>query len=114
MSPPASRSAMMPDPTTAASKKNVPNISATTRLVNGGRIRGSDRCWRATGRRRFSFQRFSVADAVLDLRAALTRCGFGKIVFQHHEYFPLVAVRIADPRLILKGVTAIGLHLVAS
>ena len=33
--PPARRSAIMPEPATAASRKNVPSASATTRFLNG-------------------------------------------------------------------------------
>jgi hypothetical protein len=36
-----------------------------------------------------------------------------QIVFQNDKDFPLVAVRVSDPRLILHRVAATGLHLVA-
>ena len=36
-----------------------------------------------------------------------------QIVLQHHEHFPFVAVGIVDPRFVLQGVTAVGLHLIS-
>src|SRR5271163_1720114 len=37
-----------------------------------------------------------------------------QIVLENNEHFPLIAVRIMHPRLILRRIAAIGLHLVAS
>src|SRR5689334_4609139 len=44
-------------------------------------------------------------------RAARRRAGdFGKVVLQHDERLPLVAVRVVDPCLVLRRVAAVGLH----
>src|SRR5204862_6584232 len=47
-------------------------------------------------------------------RAARRRPGdLGKVVLEHHEGLPFVAVGVVDPGLVLRGVAAVGLHLVA-
>src|SRR5271168_5292404 len=52
--------------------------------------------------------------------AGSAACGSGpslflrQIVFENDEHFPLVAVRIMHPRLILRGIATVRLHLVAS
>src|SRR5271168_3572550 len=59
------------------------------------------RHWRATARRTAgSARRFSL----------LLR----QIVFENDEHFPLIAIRIMHPSLILRRIAAVGLHLVAS
>src|SRR5580692_7499247 len=46
--------------------------------------------------------------------ASLSGRRLGQIVFENDEHFPLIAVRIMYPGLILGGIATVGLHFVAS
>src|SRR5262245_54322609 len=109
----ARRSAMIPDPTTAASRKNVPSASATTRFFNGRHIRDSNRCWRTARGRALGGQHFGVARGLVQLCSTLTRCSFRQVVLEHDEHFPIVAVRIAYPGFVLQCVATVGLHFIS-
>src|SRR5258707_12210995 len=39
--------------------------------------------------------------------------GFGEVVLEEDKDFPLVAVGVMDPRLVLRGIAAVWFHLVA-
>src|SRR5690348_11955487 len=118
MLPAASRSPMIPEPTTAASNMAVPMASATTRFRNGCFTRYSY-TFRAARRRAIRrIHAWSCATAIDDvlgnaLGPALTRRSFGQIVFQDNKDFPLVTVGISHPGFVLQGVAATRLHLVA-
>src|SRR5690349_6204948 len=118
MLPAASRSPMIPEPTTAASNIAVPVASATRRFSSGWFTRDSYTCRAARWRAIRGIHPWICAAAIRDVlgngvRTALTRRRFGKIVFQYNEHFPLITIRISHPGLVLQGVAATGLHLVA-
>src|SRR6185369_5841169 len=95
--PAASRSPIIPEPTTAASNIAVPVASATTRFGNGWFTRDScRRCSTAFGG---GVHHNRVARA--DLRTTFARCSLSQIVFEYNEHFPLVAVRVSHPGLVL-------------
>src|SRR6185295_14058976 len=93
-----SRSAMTPEPTTVATSSNVPMPSATARRRSSasvaiprhrrGRLLGAAQR-RAAGRSLRRGRRLWCSDVAL-----------------HHEHFPLVAIRVLDPDLVLHGVAA--------
>src|ERR1700752_1287445 len=96
---PESRSAMIPDPTTAATRKPVPKASATRRrsIVWGICDLNWSRCT-AHGCRWLNFF-FSTSG--LNFGSAFTRYGFGQVIFQHDEYFPFITIGIPDPGFVL-------------
>lgn len=63
----------------------------------------------AASRRDFLFFAIDVRERRYAARSIVTLC-LGEIVFEDDENFPLVAVRIVYPRLVLKRVTTSRLH----
>jgi len=105
---------MIPEPTMAASNSAVPSNSAATRFGSVSFTCDSDRQGTAATSR-FGFGGFSQSGLVLiDVDTAFTRCRFREIILEYNKHFPLIAIRITNPRLVLNGITATGLHLIAS
>src|SRR5690349_24192726 len=104
--PAASRSPMIPEPTTAASKKAVPTASATTRFRNGCFTRYSYSFRAARGRAVRRIHAGNCATAIRDvlgngLRTTIAGRGLGEVVLKDDEDFPLVAIRISHPGFVL-------------
>src|SRR5215470_17822559 len=71
-----------------------------------------DGCWRATSGR--GYRCITLGFSLNNLVTTFAVIGLWQVVFQDDEYFPLVAVRIANPSLVLNRIAATRLHLVAS
>src|SRR5215471_12403711 len=94
--PEDSLSPMIPEPTIASSRKAVPMNSATAR------------------RRIVTFNLQTDRYEIFSRRGcAATSRTLSQVIFQHNEGFPLIAVRIFDPGLVLYGIATIGLHFIA-
>src|SRR5215469_3443409 len=88
-------SAMIPEPTIAASRNAVPMNSATAR------------------RRIVTFDLQADRHEILPRRCAAASRTLGQVIFEQNQGFPLIAVRIFDPGLGPYGIATIGLHFIA-
>src|SRR5678815_1601781 len=99
--PSASLSPMIPEPTTAATRKVVPRNSATiaARLL-----------WRTTS----SVRGYLLSNLYECWRVGAARAIGSSRVLKNYEHFPFITIGITDPRFVLQRITAVRLHFIAS